>query len=85
MLPRHSGALTCWFGEDGNFWESETGNQINAAAFSGPHCGYGVQACSEPQRVNAEGDHAWAYVITEWQDRVDGIGPCLTMIDPGRG
>lgn len=85
MMPRHSGALTCWFDQDGNFSEAIDGNQLGAAAFAGPHCGYAVQACSEPQPVDAEGDHAWGYVITEWQDRLDGIGPCLIMIDPPRG
>ena len=69
-----------WFGADGNFTQSETGNKIGATAYYGDHCGFSVHACSDPVQKASSGDKAWAYIITDWTGRDDGIGPCLIML-----
>ena len=81
--PAFAETLTCWYDRDGNFSSSQPGNKINAVAWAGDHCGFAVQACSDPANPSheaSEGDQAWAYVITQYQTRDDGLGPCLIFL-----
>lgn len=75
--------LTCWYGDDGNFTSSQAGNQIGARTKTGDHCGYSVQACSDPRKpvhMSERGDKSWAYVIARHSPRDDGLGPCLIFL-----
>lgn len=81
--PAFASTLTCWYDDTGNGSGSEPGNQIGVTTSRGDHCGYAVSACSDPSfpvHVAKTGDRAWAYVISEWQVRDDGIGPCLIYL-----
>lgn len=81
--PALASTLTCWYEESGNFTDSQPGNQIGVTTWAGDHCGYAVSACSDPNfpvHVAKTGDRAWAYVISEWQVRDDGLGPCLIYL-----
>ncbi len=83
-FPALASTLTCWYDETGNGYGSEPGNQIGVTTWRGDHCGYAVSACSDPNfpvHVAKTGNYAWAYVITEWQVRDDGLGPCLIYLN----